>query len=353
MAAIPPWYLAALRKCPDSISEQDIEKFIHSPFWNEFFKQVISKNGMHIFPMGQTYGGKTQKIRHILKFIAPKETIIYIDTGKPGDLQLMLTLGKPVNILVPWSCRIELRGTVPCEYVMTPVFDPKQYLQEIKKGWINIISLQNFFLEEDNHRKYVRQIFRNYVLESKLGKHKHFTPCTWVADEAQSILGSARTDSSAEAKKTAQNLANVMRMIRAMGERWIIASQSYYDVVGGARENAPCYIVCRGTKVDKRDNSILHYLSGFAESCEAREGWVIMPNGRYFDRTDSLKFPLYQVPPVRVIYRGFVDEIRDISAPDEMFDRVDVGIFADQMIRPEPEAAIPSRYDSQKGDVET
>jgi hypothetical protein len=99
MAAIPPWYLKACREC--GIPETDIEKFIHSPFWNEFFKQVINKNGMHIFDMGQTYSGKSQKARHIAKWIVPKETLIYIDTGKPGDLQLMLTLGKPVLILIP------------------------------------------------------------------------------------------------------------------------------------------------------------------------------------------------------------------------------------------------------------
>jgi len=349
MAAIPPWYLKACRAC--GIPETDIEKFIHSPFWNEFFKQVINKNGMHIFDMGQTYSGKSQKARHVCKWIVAKETLIYIDTGKPGDLQLMLTLGKPVLILIPYGCRLELRGEIPCQYEILPVFDPKQIIREIRKGWVNIISLQNFFLDEDNHRRYVRQMFKNYLLEAKLGQHKHFTPCTWLADEAQSILGSGRVTASAEAKATGQDAANIMRQIRAMDERWIIVSQSYYDIVGGARENAPCYIVNRGTKVDRRDNSTLHYLSGFAENCEPREGWVVMPNGRYFDRSDSLKFPLYPVPPVRVIYRDFVDEVRDRPAPDELFNRVDVGIYSDQMVEPEKEPVIPSRYEIME-DVE-
>jgi hypothetical protein len=94
----------------------------------------------------------------------------------------------------------------------------------------------------------------------------------------------------------------------------------------------------------------LHYLSGFAENCEPREGWVVMPNGRYFDRSDSLKFPLYPIPQVRVIYRGFVDEIGNTEAPDELWDRVDPGLFADKMIRPEQQAVIPSRYE-QTGEV--
>lgn len=345
MAAIPPWYLKACRSCPDSITEADIEKFIHSPFWNEFFKQVINKNGMHIFIMGQTYGGKTQKSRHLLKWIAPKETIIYMDTGKPGDLQLILTLGKPVQVLIPYGCRMEFKGDVPCEVVVTPVFDPKQYWREIKRDWINVISLQNYFLEEDNHRRYVRQMFKNYLLDAKLGEHKGFTPCTICADEAQSILGSGRVTASQEAKTTGQDAANIMRQIRAMGERWMIISQSYYDIVGGARENAPCYVVGRGTKVDRRDNSTLHYLSGFAESCEPREGWVVMPNGRYFDRSDSLKFPLYEIPKVRVVYRGFVDEIADGPVHDDSWTRIDLGVFAGSIAPPEKESVILSRYD--------
>jgi hypothetical protein len=343
MAAIPPWYLEACRGC--GIPEEDIQKFLDSPFWNEFFKQVINKNGMHIFAMGQTYGGKTQKIRHLCKWIAPKETIIDIDSGKPGDLQLMLTLGKPVQILIPYGCRIELKGKLPCEVLITPVFDPKQFIREIKKGWVNIISLINFFLEEDNHRRYIRQMFHNYLLDAKLGRHDHFTPCTWKADESQSILGSGRVKSSKEAKETGQNMATIMRMIRSMDERWIIISQSWYDIVGGARENAPCYVVSRGTKVERSEHSVLHYLSGFAESCEPKEGWVVMPNGRYFDRMDSLKFPLYEIPPVKVIYRGFVDEMSDVTAPDELWDRVDLGVFADQAIVPEPLQKIPSRYE--------
>jgi hypothetical protein len=70
-----------------------------------------------------------------------------------------------------------------------------------------------------------------------------------------------------------------------------------------------------------------------------------MPNGRYFDRQDSLKWPLYEVPPVRVIYRGFVDETRDLPAPDELFDQVDLGIFAGQAVPPDADLLIPSRYE--------
>jgi hypothetical protein len=356
MVAIPPWYLDKCRACgitdePEENGALGISGFLKSSFWLTFYKQVIQKNGMHIFIIGQTYSGKSQKSRHLLRWIAPKETIIYIDTGKAADMLLMFTLGKPVQILVPYGCRLEFKGKLDCELVITPVFSPKQYWTEIKKDWINVISIQNFFLEEDNHRRYVREMFNNYLLEAKLGKHNHFTPCTIVADEAQSILGSGRVSSSNESKKTGQEMANIMRQIRAMGERWMIISQSYYDIVGGARENAPCYVVCRGTKVEKNDNWKLKYLSGFATECNEKNYWVVMPNGRHFGPDHPLDAPLYPVPPVRVIYRGFVDEITDGQNMGELWTRADPGVFAGQMIKPEPQAVIPSRYEIINSEV--
>jgi hypothetical protein len=357
MVAVPPWYLDKCRACgitddPEQNGALGIAGFLKSSFWLTFWKQVIQKNGMHIFIIGQTYSGKTQKSRHLLRWIAPKETIIYMDTGKPEDMLLLFTLGKPVQILVPYGCRMELRGNLPCEVLITPVFDPKQYWKEIKKDWINVISIQNYFLEEDNHRRYVREMFKNYLLDAKLGNHNHFTPCTIVADEAQSILGSGRVSASHEAKLTGQDMANIMRQIRAMKERWMIISQSYYDIVGGARENAPCYVVCRGTKVDRNDNWKLKYLSGFALECDEKNFWVVMPSGRHFGPDHPLDAPLYEIPPVRVIYRGFVDEISDGQNMEELWTQADPGVFAPQMVEPEAEPVIPSRYEIFNGGLE-
>lgn len=340
MTRIPPWYVKACREC--GIQEEDIEKFLHSPFYNEFYKQVIGVNGLHILLMGQTMSGKSQKLRHLLKWIAPKETIIYFDTGKPGDMELMLTLGRPVQILIPYGCKIELRGKLPCEVQITPVFAPDLYWQEIKKGWVNIISVINFFLVEDNHRKYIRQMYHNYLLDARTGKHAHFTPSTTAADESQSILGSGRVKASQEAKITGQDVANIMRQIRACNERWAIASQSYYDIIGGARENAPCFVVCRGTKVERRDHSVLSYLSGFAESCECREGWVVMPNGRYFDRQDSLKFPLYEVPNIRVIYYPTFVDVEELGKEEEDSLTSDLGVYAAMALPRDMDELMPS-----------
>ena len=91
-----------------------------------------------------------------------------------------------------------------------------------------------------------------------------------------------------------------------------------------------------------RSHGVLAYLSGFAETCECREGWVVMPNGRYFDRTDSLKWPLYSIPHVRVIYYPtFLDETKSIEVEDDPL-LSDLGVFASMAIPGEIEKSLPS-----------
>lgn len=75
----------------------------------------------------------------------------------------------------------------------------------------------------------------------------------------------------------------------------------------------------------------------------------MMPNGRYFDRFDSLKFPLYEIPPVRVIYRGFVDEIDNNLDLIEGYP-LEAGRFADLMVAPEPTVRIPSYFECLGGE---
>lgn len=340
---IAPWFM---KRFP----EEDFKKLGHSEAFLEYYQQFLIRKGVSKFITGRPDSGKTAKLRHHLKWLSRLETIIWFDTGKPGDLQLMLTLGKPVQVLIPYGCRIEFRGKIPCEVTVIPVMDPVLYWNFIRKDCINVISICNYFLDEKNFKRYTREMFKNYILNSKLGGHSHFTPASICLDEAHSILGSGRVDASAEAKLTGQDTAMIMRLVRAMGERWIIASQSYYDIQGGARENALSFTVCRGTKCDRRDNERLHYLEGFAERCEVYHGWEVMPNGRYFGTTHPLRYPYYEPAKVHVMYRGFVDEINPVQ-DDELMPE-NMGIFSQDVIMPDEDLTeIPSRYSIIEGET--
>jgi hypothetical protein len=304
---IPPWFT-------DKFPEERMQKFCHSEFGLELFKQFLSIVGTHMFIMGNPGSGKSQKLDYFIELLCELETIIYWDTGK-DDMLPLFNFGKPIQILIPYGCTLEIKGDLPVECIITPVMAPELFFDNIQKDWINIISVRNFFIEEREMKKYVRAIFKGFLLKARLGQFDSWTPAAIVVDETHAIMGSLRIDKSAEAQQTGQDTANILKEVRSKGIRWIIVSQGFYDLQGTARENAPCYVVCRGTIVDRRDNPILNYISGFARNCEPRHGWVVLPNGRYFGRLSPMTFPYYPAPQsIWVIYTPkFADQPKDLE----------------------------------------
>lgn len=319
-----------------------MDRFCATPWCIALFRQVIAVKGSSLFLTGNPGSGKSQKKRHFLKYFAPFETVIDWDTGK-DDLQLMFTLGKPIRILIPYGCKMELRGEPPVPVQVVPVPTPELFFDMIEPGSINVISLRNYFLDEKNLKRYVRQMFKSFLLKLRLNRFKAWLPAVMAVDEAHVILGNLRIDKSTEAMQTGQDAANILKECRSKGLRWLIVSQGFYDLQGTARENIQCYIVCRGTIVEKRDHPVLNYLSGFARSCETKEGWIVLPNGDYYGKNGPIPFPYYEPAKVRIIYRGFVDEEKDL--PDEEMTGIDQGIYSQFMKAEEPEQAIPSRYE--------
>jgi len=332
---IPPWFTA-------QFEEVKMQKFCHEEWCLEFFEQVVMRKGTSIFFTGSPGSGKSQKDRYFLQYFAPFETIIKWDTGK-DDIQLVFTLDRPIQVLIPYGCSFEMRGTLPKDYIITPVPVPEIMFRLIKSGYINIISLRNYFIDEKNLKAYVRAMFKGFLLRLRLDQFDGWLPALLDLDEVHVILGNLRIDSSSDGKQTGQEIANILKECRSKGLRWFIISQGFYDVQGTARENTPCYVVSRGTLVDRRDNPKLNYLSGFARQCESRHGWILLPNGDYFGKTSPIPFPYFEPMKTRIIYRGFVDEEKDVPDTIEMWGG-DTGIFGSQMIPPEQSPEIPSRY---------
>jgi hypothetical protein len=212
----------------------------------------------------------------------------------------------------------------------------------IKPGWINILSIRNFFLEEDEMKKYVRAMFNRFLLRARLNEFAAWTPATIDLDEAHAIVGSGKIDNSDIAKKTGQDIGNSIKESRKKKIRFIVISQGYYDLPSISRENTPCYGVKRGTICEKRDNPTIHYLSGFARDCESRHGWIVLPNGKYYGRFSPISFPFYPDPPgVQILYHKFKDGAHgeeDELLPDYL------GQYFDRITPPEVlQSWVPSR----------
>jgi len=310
---IPPWFTSRF-------PEERMQKFCHSEFGLELFKQFLSIKGSSLFIMGNPGSGKSQKEKYFTELLCEIETIISWDTGK-DDVLPYFNFGKPIQFLIPYGCELKIKGNLPVECIITPVMAPEMFFDFIRKDWINIISIRNFFQDEKELKKYVRAMFKGFLLKARKGEFASWTPATFVADEAHVIMGSLRIDKSSESQQTGQDAANILKEVRSIGIRWIIISQGYYDLQGTARENTPSYVVCRGTIVDRRDNPNINYLSGFARRCDPRHGWVVLPNGDYFGRYSPITFPYYPAPAgVSIIYSGFEDTEKDMETDELLVD---------------------------------
>src|SRR5690606_6397651 len=73
-------------------------------FWDEF----ICKHGNHVFIVGNTGSGKTQKGYWLVNWLMHTETIIWISTGKNKEILPLLCLGKPVRIICPKGCNVKI-----------------------------------------------------------------------------------------------------------------------------------------------------------------------------------------------------------------------------------------------------
>jgi hypothetical protein len=223
-----------------------------------------------------------------------------------------------------------------------PVPAPELYFDFIKKDWINIIAVRNFFLDETEMKRYVRAMFKGFLRRLRLDEFEAWTPAVIDLDEAHAVMGSDRFEKDDISKKTGQDLGANLKESRKKGVRWILISQGYYDLPPISRENTPCYGVKRGTICDKRDNPTINYLSGFARECESHHGWIVLPNGKYYGRTGPLIFPFFPDPAgLRIIYRGFVDAMPVDNGENELLN--DGGWRAVSMYQHDQEVRVISR----------
>ena len=177
---IPEWFI---KKFP----KKKLDKLFSSPdgFGYAFFWEFLNLSA-HLFIMGSTRSGKTEKKQSVQWWLSRLETIIEFDSGKPGDIEAYFDSPNPdtkfnkrVQVLIPWGCQFEIQG-VPAdlEYKITPVMTPEEFLNKIEPGWINIISLRNYFLEDKNLKKYLIRIFNRFDQRARLGEFNRFCPCT-------------------------------------------------------------------------------------------------------------------------------------------------------------------------------
>jgi hypothetical protein len=325
-------------------------------FLRGFFFDVLMVKGCHINLIGNPGSGKTQKQYWLAGMLSKIETIAWIDSCKDEEIVPLFSLGLPVQIMIPRGCEIEIKGCdCPQGIMIIEIPSPEAVWGALRKGWVNIISFENYFISPKIKSKWYARLFKHLsfvafhkVLKKQLGIDR----LTIFIDEAQKIAPStAYTRDQDRIEASMEVAANILEN-RGNGIRVVTATQENSNILPSARKNMPARILCRGARVKSDESKKLSYLCGFAEGYEPSQGLFVLPNMRYFPRTCPWTFPEFKKPAgASVDYIGMYADIPvdDEGLPDNM------GLYHDQMVasKKKPIDTGPSRWDALMINEET
>lgn len=294
-----------------------------------FFDNFIVEKGYHLYVVGNTGSGKTQKGYWFVNWLKYTETQIWISTGKNDEILPLLTLGLPVRIIIPNGCdvRFEERDPVTKEYrpiadhpEIVHVPDPGSSWWAVKPGCINIFEFRNSFWSKDKLSDWMGKLFESLAIWTRLHRMPHIFPFTLYVDEAQWVIAGSRISTDKRRAKNAEIVTENALEIRGAGGRLAFFAQSYKNLVPASRENLLCTCLCRGAVVDSYANPQLSRhcygkVGRLPSSYKPNEGKFVYADGRSVPWFNPWAFPLYPrlesdrgwIRSVRVLYTGFFD----------------------------------------------
>lgn len=371
LARFNPEYLSKL-------SEQQ-RSFIETGTGVKFVNEFIFRHGEHVYVIGRTGGGKTQKGYWLLDWLKHTENIIWISTGKSNEILPLFCMGKKVRIIIPKGSEFNIDKHLG-KGIYGPIDNPPEIVQigsareawwaihtpdRDKNGhplynWINIFEFRNTITESEGTRsKWMSSLFETLAEWTREQTMPAIFPCSIFADESQWILAGSRISTDHTRVKTSEIVTENALEIRSAGGRLILFAQDYKNVTPASRENMTCTILCRGAQVDRAENN------GLSIHCNTKMG---LPPSRYkpsmgkFIYPDNSAFPQYYpwdfplfpkdepdrdwIANVRIRYgkkygkNNQEDEREEECLPE-------LGRFSAMAIKPEEQEAIISRWQSE------
>jgi len=286
------------------------------------YYNIIAEKGSHVLVLGSPGSGKTQKLTWLASWLAPIETIVWIDSCKDNECTPLLKFKLPVRFIVPAWCSVAVENS-PCEYEVMEATFPEDVWQLVEPRAINIIPIRAFFRSEKAQSNWLARMFRALndqaynIAKNKKPNLKGKTPMRVFADEFQKICPSTSLTNDRDRIEAGQEVATNILEVRAHEIGLAGGTQDWGFILPGARRNLPARILCRGAVVKQSESPKLYRLRGFFENYEPNEGLFVFQDGSYFPSTCPWQFPLYRHPPgCNVIYSGCYDE------PDEGIEEV-------------------------------
>ena len=294
------------------------QKFALESRGAHFLHKFLWKNGNHLFIVGTTESGKTQKLYWVVRWIATtRETVVWLDSAKNGEMLPLLTLGHPVNIICPKGCDVILsewskeenkyiRMKNHPEVVQVP--DPGSAWWAVKKGHINIMCFRRAFATKQGRISWMAGLFT--TLSEWTGSHRmpHILPMALCGDEAHWFIAGEKLTSDADRANLSELITELSLEDRAYGIRLILTAQGFKNLTTGARENLINVLLCRGAKVDAAENNTLSEFNSITSRFQPKEGLFVYAGGFTYPKGWPWPFPFFEKPKIRIEYVGEFDE---------------------------------------------
>jgi hypothetical protein len=339
---------------------------------NMFLNDFVWLKGNHMFVIGTTGSGKTNKGYWLVNWLKHTETQIWLDSGKSNEIIPLLCQGYPVQLIVPKYCDVIIEERINGKWEriqdhpkVTTIPDAGDTWWAIRKKTINVLCFRNAFWTVSKKAEWMSDLFETLSSWTRLGTMPRIFPCTIHMDESQWVLAGTRISKDADRVKSAEIITENALEIRSSGGRLVMYAQAFKNIPPAIRENLVCALLCRGADVSSDESKKLsphcnppHWVKRPA-NFKRNEGKFVTEDGRSSPTDRPWGFPLFPkdegdrkwVERCRVRYVGFNDQRpKEAEYQEECFP--ELGRFSALAIKPEIQEMAESRWNIPEGEVD-
>ena len=281
---------------------------------NLLFSNILIRHGEHVLILGSPGSGKTQKLTFLAAWLAPLETIVWVDSCKDNECTPLLTFGRKIRFIIPAWCSLEVENS-PCEYEVVEAGTPESVWQLVKPGAINILPIRLYFRNERARSVWLRDMFKGLIEQAyNIGKKKQpnlnkILPLSVFADEFHNFCPSQNVTSDRGRIAIGQEIAINILEGRAFDIRLVGGTQDWSSLNPIARRNLPSRVCCRGTVISQSDSPQLFRIRKYFAHYNPNQGLFVFSNGEYYPTNQPWSFPFFRHPDkCNVVYNGWHDE---------------------------------------------
>lgn len=233
-----------------------------------FADNFIFVPGEHVYVLGPTGSGKTNKNYNLVNWLKHTDVVLWISASKDNDIAPLFYMGKPVNLIIPKYSDITLTlndEPVPCSKSI--VSTPDDVLYAIKNDHINILEVRRAFHDRNNLLDWMIELFN--LISERLGNGtmpRYAVPTnktrgsriTIFLDESQWLIAGSRVTNDPKRAKATEIITENALEIRTYGWRLAISAQGFTNTPPALRDNMACVVICNNAEIEEPRRLRIH-----------------------------------------------------------------------------------------------